>query len=315
MQLFESTLINIRKIQLTWEVKNLGLLNLFYLFAFVVASFFAYHLSQTPLHAFLVICFLWLSILSFHFSRRDLPFIKQHIEKPSLSIFWEYFSLFTIFTIPIFFTAQWYFVFLFWLGLIPISLIKPGLKQKTFLAKLNRYISPKYFEAISGLRKTFIPAIGLYLLTWSICWVRGIPLFFIWFITVIVTSYFSHSEPLHILRQTPHKPKMFLWKKVWDYGKVLFLLYAPICFVNYLFHPELWYLNLSILPMQVGLVAVVIFFKYAYYFPNMPLKQNEVVIGINTLSALVTFLFPIPLIFGFIYYFKAKRNLKYFLHD
>lgn len=315
MKIFDWTLFKIRRAQLVWEIKNLGIFNLFYAGLISTLLFFIYQYSKTLNGAILVSIGLLFAVLSIHLNRKDSTFIHHHIEKPNKAIFWEYMPLYGLFILPVSFTVHWYFVPIYWLGIFAISFLSINASYRTRFSFLNQFIAPKHFEAISGLRQYLIPTSIIYALAWATCWVKGLPLFLLWTITAIGASFFTYAEPLHILRQTEKSPIGFLKHKACNYSKAMTILYSPIIILNFFMHPDLWFLQLPFLPIHLMLLVLAIFIKYANYRPNTDLRHIQTIMSINIFGGIIPFLMPLPIFFTVIYYFKAKNKLKYFLHD
>jgi hypothetical protein len=189
------------------------------------------------------------------------------------------------------------------------------LLQKTYFRNISSIIPASHFEWISGFRKSFLLLIPLCILAIGFCWFKILPLFLLWFITFIITSFYNEFEPVHILREGGYSSKRFLRQKLYQHSGYLLLLYTPVLLINTIFNFEYWIVNLLFIPVQLSLLCFAICFKYSVYEPSKNLTAGSLILTMVSLCALIPYLLPVPLVMTFIYYRKAKNNLDNYLND
>lgn len=310
-----TTLLNIRFIQIKRELKEAGLRSFIILGFLLYLIYFSYTIYQKTPEAFLLISFLFISCLSLQSYRKDKSFVYNHLENPHREIFVEYLILTFPFSLMILFSKNWfcYPVLIFSLYLLPF--LKYTLKQKTFLKNISSIISSHDFEWISGIRKSFLFLIPLYVIAIAFCWFRILPLFILWLITISIVSFYSECEPLHILKEGNFNPKRFIKRKLFRHSKYILILYSPIVLINLIFNLDLWLLELLFIPIQLFLLFFAICFKYSLYQQNKNLFGNNIILSFASLGSLIPYFLPIPIIMSFYYYGKAQKNLINYLHD
>lgn len=309
-------LIKIRYQQLRYELKQLGLLHSVFLcilfIGFETMLYLAF--SKYPMCATLAVLSF---VLGQHLSRKDANFIKMALEKPELALFFDYLSWMAVFVMPVLFTANWYcfLIILISIGLMSCIKIKT-IKQPLNLRFLSRFIPVPLFELLSGARKNYliIGLIGIYFLAFALSWVRGLPLFLLWIITIIICSFFGEYEPLNILRKDEQlNSNTFLMEKLKRYILPLCIAFMPILIVNSAFHPDIWWINPLFLMVQVLTLSLSILYKYATYQPQAYFNANNPVLIIAGLCIVLPFLIPLILFFNGRYYSKAIKNLNHYL--
>lgn len=311
-------LITIRRIQLKKELQEIGagvLLFLGILWVLIYGSYLCY--QKIPNGAYLLIG-IWIICLNIQLARKDKSFVYSCIENPKREIFLEYGILTLPFSLTALFTSSWILYPFFLIALAIIPSFKHSFKQKTYLKKIARFISPKDFELISIFRKSFIYIIPIYLLALAFSWFRFFPLVLIWLVVTSISSGYLECEPLNILKESAVSPEQFLKQKFIRHSKYLLVFIIPIVIINTIFNPEFWLLNLLFIPTQLAVLACSIFLKYSNYEPNLKFVSNNLLFGLVALIALigiVPYLLPIPLLISMAFYSKAKQHLYKYLHD
>lgn len=309
------TLLYIRARQFNREAKGLGL----YLFVFVaiaaILSFVSYNQFKNNQNAWYIVVLLSVFCLGIQYSRKDKDFIYKQLDNPYFQIFSEYLILTLPFSATSLFTQNWFYFPLLLLLLAFIPFLKFQFKHRAVIKTLSAVIPASNYEWISGIRKNYISAIGLYLIALAFCWVRILPLFLLWFLTILFASFFQENEPLHILREGNKTARKFLLNKIKINIRYILILYSLPVIINAIFVNEFLTLSLLFIPAQIALLCFAISLKYATYKPGTNLLGNSVAFSIIALLSAMPYFLPIPLILAVIYFFKAEKNLKPYLHD
>lgn len=310
-----TTLLNIRLIQIKRELNEAGpgtFLILGGLWFLIYAAYTTY--QKTPDAYFLTISLFFLC-LSLQAKRKDKSFVYNHIDNPRKEIYLEYIVLTFPFAISSLLTINWFCYPLLIVALSIVPLLKYTLKEKSYFKNISSIIPPSNFEWISGFRKYFLYLIPLYVLAIGFCWFRILPLFLLWFMTIIVASFYKECEPLQILKEGNLCPGKFLQQKFFQHSKLMFFLYSPILIVNTIFNFEYWFVNLLFIPTQISLLCFSINLKYSNYQPNKNPIANNIMLSFVSLGSVIPYLLPIPVLLALEYYAKAKNNLNNYLND
>jgi hypothetical protein len=310
-----ASLLHIRIKQLKREIDGLSLyiIPIIAIAAYIV--FVTFKEFQKGQNAFYIIIALSVLCLSIHFSRKDKTFVFKHLDNPHIQIFLEYVLLTLPFSITCMVTKSWYCYPLLLAILFCIPLFKFEFRQKTSFKKLSNIISAKNFEWLSGFRKQYALIIVLYILAIGFCWLKILPLFLLWFLTVTIVSFYTECESVQMLREGNKSPKQFLLSKLKACIIYVLILYTPIIIVNTLLNPDFLVLNLLFIPIQMSLLGFAICFKYSSYSPNKIKIGNNIPFSIVALGSALPHFLPVPTILFFIYFFRAENNLKQYLND
>jgi hypothetical protein len=255
-----------------------------------------------------------LVVVSMHFSRSDSLFVYRQLAQPQQAIFMEYLFFTAPLSIPALLTPHWYCSFIITALLYAIAQIKHQKKQRVRLKKLSAVISPSHFELLSGFRKSLFPVLICYILAFAFSWVRILPLFFLWLITVQIMSFYSRSEPLEMLRANDKPAAVLLRSKLLRHSMIIAILYLPVAILNACFVEDFWWINLLVLALQVTLICFAICYKYSVYRPKTS-DNGSILFGLVAFSGIVPVLLPVPAIMCMSYYFRARQNLNDYLND
>jgi hypothetical protein len=309
-----TALLTIRLIQLKRELDKVGpsVLVIFGIVVFLIYTSFELF-KKNPDAYYLTTC-LFLVCLSIQFYRTDKTFVYNHIYRAHLSLYWEYVVLVFPFSITGLFTQNYICVVLLFGALYLLPFLKHTFKQRSYFKNISSLIPAQNFELISGFRKSFLYIIPLYGLAIIFCWVRIFPLFVLWFITIIISSFYKEYEPLHIIREGDFSTRQFLHQKLYQNIKWLLLLHAPILLLNTFFNAKDWFISLLFIFTQIALLFFTIGLKYSNYEPNKNAIANNTLLFLVAMGCVVPYLLPIPILMAFNFYKKAKNNLDNYLY-
>lgn len=311
-----SGLLQIRWWQIRKELQGIGLV---YVFVLLVLVFFASGFALTQYrdnpNAFLMAGLVAGAVLSLHIGRKDKDFILKHITNPARKMFLEYAVLTVPFTVPVLFTQHWWLFIAMQLAFAGIALLRVSQRGFTRLAFLSSWIAPADFEWLSGVRKSWLFLLVLYILAWATCWIMAAPLVCLWLFTVQVSSFYIECEPLTMLRATYTNGRSFIHTKIRRHSGMLLLVSLPVLVTNSIVCPQMWWINALFAGAQLLLLIFAVLLKYALYIPERTLSGNNILLGIAALSGAVPFLLPVPLLMNLRNYGRAIRNLKTYGHD
>lgn len=310
-----NTLLYIRLRQLNREANELGLYALIFIAIAAVLSFITYWQYNHNQQAWLIVLLLSAICLVIQYNRKDKAFIYKQLDKPHLQLFLEYLALTLPFSITSIASKNWFCFPLLLLALACIPLLKFQSKYRAVFKNLSSIIPASNYEWISGLRKQYIPFISFYLLAVAFCWVRIFPLFLLWFLTIMISSFFLENEPVHIVRAGNKAVREFLSEKIKINIKYILILYSLPVIINTIFVQEFLIITLLFIPVQLALISFAICLKYSSYKPNTNLLGNNIAFSIIAMLSAVPYFLPVPVIFAIVYFFRAEKKLKLYLHD
>jgi hypothetical protein len=227
----------------------------------------------------------------------------------------EYAILTLPFSITSLITKNWFCFPLLLLILFCIPFLKFQFKHRAVFKNLSSIIPTSNYEWISGFRKQYIPFICLYLVAVAFCWVRILPLGLLWFLTIIISSFYLENEPVHILRAGNKTARKFLSDKIKININYILILYSLPVIINTIFVNEFLIITLLFIPAQIALICFAIGLKYCTYKPNTNLLGNNVAFSIIAILSAMPYFLPVTLLLAIIYFYRAEKNLKLYLHD
>ena len=308
-------LLYIRIKQFQKELNGLGvyLLLLIPLTGFFI--FFCFTVFKRGQSAYLLVTALACFCTLLQYYRKDKSFVYKHTESPHLQIFSEYVALTFPFSVSCLITKSWFWYPILLAFLLCLPFFQFKIKQKVIFKNLSSIISPSRFEWLSGLRKHFLSVLGLYILAIAFCWFIMLPLFLLWFLTVLITSFYTECESIQILREGAKSPRNFLLSKFKVCTIYIIVLYTPILTINTICNIEFLLVNLLFIPTQISILYFGICLKYTSYSPNKGRQGNNIPLAIVSMGSALPYLLPIPTILSFVYFYKAENNLKKYLND
>ena len=250
-------------------------------------------------------------LLSIHLSRGDSRFVWHHLAQPQRKLFSEYlfFSLpFILAALPTWQFWEFFECILFCFCLAHWKVYRS--QKRIYWKNLGKIIPAQDFEWLSGVRKHCLALSILFILIYSFCWVRALPIIGLWFVTLIFINFYTEGESLTVIRLFyKGNPAAFLWKKLKRSTVIFTMLYLPPLLLNLYFHPDIWFAYPVFFAMEWVVLAYSIFAKYSIYRPNQVLKGNTVIQSLALIGAIFPFLAPLPIFLCFWYYAKAKKHL------
>lgn len=310
-----NSLLYIRSRQIKREADGLGFYLIIFIAITLIFSYLAFNQYKNSEQGWWIIILLSVLCLSIHFYRKDKNFIYKKLDKPYLQIFSEYALLTLPFSISCIITKNWFCFPLLLLVLFSIPFLKFQFKRKAVFTNLSSLIPASNFEWISGIRKQYITFIIIYLMALGFSWVRILPLFLLWFLTIMIASFFQENEPIQILREGNKNAKRFLSDKLKVNMMYLIILYSLPIIINAIFVHEFLIITLMFIPVQIALLCFAISLKYATYKPQTNQLGNNIAFSIVAIISAMPYFLPIPVILSIVYFYKAKKNLKTYLHD
>ena len=267
-----------------------------------------YFLYLSPFRGLLSTSLILMLTLIIQTRRADSQFVFHMIQKPAWNIFAEYFLFSLPLTGPTLLTKNWFLFPAVNLGQLLISQVRVVAVQRTIFPGLSRIVPPGYFEWISGIRKNAISLGFIFVLGLLLSPVKFLPLAVLWVLTAFAASFFQECEPLNMLMATfDHSPSRFLRSKLARHSALLLTFFLPVIAINGWFNPDLIWLTLVFVVLQVTVLWFAILLKYARYEPHQRLGSNSIPVAFASLSTVLPFLLPVSL-FMIMRYFRISAT-------
>lgn len=328
------TILKIRLSQVIRVVKEIGLLRILFLIAFIsFVSLLIFQAIKQTRNSYVVVIITGFILLSIHASRKDKRFLKMNFNRSYLIFLVEYFTLACPIIVVFCFFKDWENIIVICLFclLIPRIYLNLGLGNVPSVIKilLNPFSSnlnfklnvkipinnPMLFEWISGFRRYFIIIVPIYLLFLTFSFKAYVAPVGLVILSIIVSGFYYYGESHEFIELFSGNYKTFLVQKIKLNARYLFVLLMPIVLISLIFQPGTWYYIFGAIVIATLIQIITIIFKYALFAENVDLGRNGIIVSINVICILMPFLWPLPIIMGIKYYFKAQNNLKKYLND
>ena len=256
-----------------------------------------------------------LSVFLIHLKRKDKIFIKIHAANPQIVFFTEYFLL----SLPLLITLAYYslfsyvFVYISFLSIIPV--VNINTIKTSVNSRFQRMIPDYNFEWKAGIRRNLIPFVGIWIIgIASSFFVASVPIA-IFFLGVIIISFYEKPESLQILLSDELNTRKFLTKKILNHLMIYSITIIPLIIFFLIFNPEYYFIPLIEFVIFVILIVYTILLKYAFYRPDNKSGAAQIFSMIGIISVFIPFFIFLVLILSIKFLFQAITNLNFHLND
>jgi len=171
------------------------------------------------------------------------------------------------------------------------------------------WIPTRFFELKCALRKDFKWAMLLYLIGLATSmFTVSMPLVLLLFMLMGVGAY-DPIENRELLELAVAKKK-WLPSKIVEQLMAFHLAMLPLYLLFVIFHFKYWYILAAVMAIGTGLLIFAISYKYAHYYPGRKRSNSQLPTSIFLLFLILPFLAPVTLVYLWIYYRRANRNMK-----
>ncbi len=274
-----------------------------------------------------------LFILLIHISRKDKHFLYSHFNTGYLIYLSEYLAISIPLLIILALAKNIAGILLIAAIVTVISRINlnlglqtlfniPGFLINPVSKKVNMGISlwvpirnPYAFEWISGVRRNFLLIFFLYILLLGFSFKGYVAPIGMIVLSIFISGFFFYGEPREFIEIFAASGKNFLLKKIVVNIKLLVVFLLPMIIIAMIFQPERWYFLLGALLICSLIQVLSILFKYGLFSENKDLSYNSLIVFLNIFCLVFPVLWPLPVLMGIKYYFKALDNLKIYFDD
>lgn len=309
-------LILIRFKQLYRILKQVGWLRAFILIGIISLLSHIYiikiHQSLFAYYALAAILFI---IVSIHFKRKDLFFLKCNFYNYKYIIAFEYYSISFPILLSLLIHSHWVAFGILIKSIFLISNMNFKIKYHISDFKIFRFIPLYVFEWRAGTRRNYIILIIIWLISLFFSFiVVSVPLG-LFIISVILISFIESNESYQMIIAYEISSHDFLKSKFINHIKLYFFITSPLVLFFLIFNYNLWYVILIEYIILILIQIYYIFIKYSFYVPNEKSPAVQVFGAIGFLAAFVPFLWPVLLFLLIRFYFKSINNLNFYLND
>jgi len=251
-------------------------------------------------------------ILMTHARRQDKGFLRLLNRSP-----WQVFLVeYTIAVLPLSVIAgvalsDWQNPLLLQIGVTLIAFLPPGFSsffQPKGGTDLN-WIPTTYFELKCVLRKDFKWLFPLYVIGLvTSMFAVSMPVVVLLFMLSAAGAY-DAIENKELLEKTLLK-KNWLRSKIAQELKVFHLGMLPLYSLFLIFHFHYWHILIAVIFIATGLLVFTIAYKYAHYYPGRKKANSQLPMALFMLFLMNPFFAPGTLVYLWIYYRRANRNIK-----
>jgi hypothetical protein len=277
-------------------------------------TYFSYtFVSDNTQQNFVIIALVFIAIVWFQNSRRDLNFITNYFGRTWLQTSINYNLSVLPISLGFVLKGEWRYTFLL---LISISFL-PLLKIQSSSPKLNfihKIIPDEQFEWLSGIRSNFLFLIVLGIAVVFFSPVKLFAIVALFVFNTVLAGFYGYFEPRLMLNPQNLSIKKFLSLKIKFFVKVILITNIPILVVNSIFNTEAALFNLFFLLGFILLAATSVYIKYATYKPNesMGFSMDYLIL---IFSVILPYLLPLGIFIFFSTRKKAAHNLLNYLND
>jgi len=258
-----------------------------------------------------LILIIFILLLNYQQHRKDLSFINNYLTYPRLQILLNYNLLCLPISIAFIYNHHFLQALILHLSYYLIVFTNTNFRNPRYLFVTSR-IPPQQFEWISGIRKTMLMLIPIYLIAIVLSPVKLFGVVALFLTNVIFLSFYNDFEPLSMLNTKNLSAENFLSEKTKFLNKMILFTNLPLLIVNSIFCPEIIWFNVGFIIGFFLLGNVAIYIKYAYYEPNQSLHFNMDYL-ILFAAVFFPYLLPLSIYLGYSNRKKAINNLNRFL--
>jgi hypothetical protein len=255
-----------------------------------------------------------LTTLGIHQARRDRRFLGSLSLSPASVFAFEYLLLVSPLALLLLLREQWLSAALSLPLAAGIAWLPAGRWQFRKRTRKLPFIPTLAFEWKSGLRQYFPTVLVLYGLSLGFLTHFFVAPIACLLIALTATGFYTTGEGREMIEVTQDSPRLFLGKKIIASLRSFFVLMAPLLLIYVPWHrADSWLMAYALVAASL-LLALAVVMKYATYEPGADQRVTGITTGIATLSLVVPFLAPVPLVMLVYYFRKAHQNLNSYLH-
>jgi hypothetical protein len=311
-----AALLKIRVLQLYRELKAAGPLYGLILIGGFVTLLFLFLNSIAQFNGMLVWSGVLITIvIMIHRNRGDHRFLKLYAQRPWLVYFSEYSVGLSFFVVAsIFKTGSWLPVLTYFF-VMPVCFYSPRIVISSRSAVGIGLTGRSNYEWKSGIRKSGLALVLLWILAMTLSAVPYASLILSWFILLVVSSFYEQHEYREMLESFERNSRKFIFHKVTQQTVFFLKIILPVALASIIFFPDRWLIWLFFVLFAMINIAVFVVSKYAVWESGSTHRSVSLINAFCMVSFFVPFLLPLPLFVLVRNYYIAANRLKPVLDD
>jgi hypothetical protein len=251
-----------------------------------------------------------LTIFSLQTTRTDKSFLRSASVPFKQLFILEYFILSIPFILYFAFNQHLIELIGLVLALPMISLINLTFKTQQLRSLSFAVVPASVFEWRAGLRQSWFFILLAYI--GSAIFYQSVTIIVLCNLLLIINlaSFYLQGESKTLLQLPQLTPLPFLVFKVKYHVLFSTFLVFPFALLLFTVHPELWFLAVLLLVINLFMQIFAILQKYAVWSPNSNLQPNMTLYLFYFISFVIPFLLPVGIFLFIGAYRKAVKNLK-----
>lgn len=287
---------------------------LFLIIIYILVSFPLFLSAKQESGIRIAVTVILLLLLFIQTKRKDIRFLKSHVENYHLLLFVEYLLISIPLVTGLLYFQEYLMLLLLVSGIALIGFVNRPTKTIVLNTFLQRLIPDECFEWKSGIRSSMLYLVPVWLAgLLTSFWIGSIPVALV-IIGIATLGFTENNEPLTLLQQFEKGPGKLLNFKIKNQLMLFSVITIPLLLVYLLLHIEYWYIAVAIYLIFLIVNAYAILCKYAFYQPNTR-SAGQLFNIFGTVSAFLPFLLPVVLFLIIRFWFRSVSNLKPYLED
>lgn len=286
---------------------EIGVVRSTFVIAFLIYLFFQVFALK---NSYIILSINILAIFSLHTTRSDKSFLRSASVPFKQLFILEYFILSIPFILYFAFNQHLIELSGLVLALPIISLINITFKTQE-LRSLSFTIVPAFvFEWRAGLRQSWLFILLAYI--GAAVFYESVTIIVLCNLLIIINlaSFYLQGEDKILLQLPQLAPLPFLTFKIKYHVLFSTFLVFPLTLPLFIFHPELWFLAVLLLIINLFMQTFAILQKYAVWSSNSNLQPNMTLYLFYFISFVIPFFLPVGVFLFIRAYRKAVKNLK-----
>ncbi|MFD2513344.1 hypothetical protein ACFSRY_05655 [Pontibacter locisalis] len=165
------------------------------------------------------------------------------------------------------------------------------------------------------MRKSFFTIIILLMVGLGTSFFIGSVPIVIFILGLLPMSFYKRGEPYQMITSFEVGSNRFLLNKIKWQVLIFTILCVPLIAVFIVFHQDRWFIPVVEYLIFVSVHVYMILTKYAFYEPNSRSSAVQTFGTVGATGVIFPVFIPLVWLLSIRFYFKARRNLNFYLDD
>lgn len=250
-----------------------------------------------------------------HLRRPDRVFLRIHFENDIRILQVQYLVLLLPILLLLGYFQNWLMMTILAGGIFLVPYVDFKWKARFRNSFVIHWLPDESFEWKAGLRKT-LPIFALAFAGGMVfSFFTGAVPVSIFVLGLLPVKFFEKGEPVQMLISPERSTGKLIFSKFRLHAMIFSLICCPLIAMFLIFHAGIWYIVVAEFLLLLSLHLYFIVIKYAFYIPNEKSPAMEPFAGFGAVSIVIPVLLPLVWILTLWMFFRARQNLKPYLHD